>query len=920
MYNPVSTYRFQLNKDFTLNQVNELIPYLQDLGVTTIYGSPIYVATPGSSHGYDAVDPTRINPEIGTEDQLRAITDRLKQAGMGWLQDIVPNHMAYHPTNTWLMDTLEKGPMSRYATYFETSLSSSFFRGRIDAPFLPKPLDETIADDALTLAYVDDRLVFQLYDNTFPLKPGNYHTVLQAGDNQPNEAIQQLLQQLDQLRRQDEPEAYAVAWDEFRQQLAALMKNEATASYVQSAIDRVNHSPDLLTEIATQQHYQFRTEPDTRREMNYRRFFTVNGLICLNMREQAVFEAYHAYTKKLIDDGVFKGLRVDHVDGLYDPGQYLDRLRALTGPDTWLVVEKILQADEDMPTDWPIEGASGYEFMGMVNNLLTDARSESAFRHFYHELVGNQTPVDEQVYDRKAYFLSQFMGGELENLYQYFRGQNLADESKLAHLNEALVKQTIGEILVHCPVYRYYGNQMPLDAKEAGALRAILAETTSKRPELTDAAALLDDVLLNRPHTGDTNYNHRALKFYQRLMQFSSPLMAKGVEDTLLYTYNAFIGHNEVGDGPERHGMLPADFHRAMEHRQEHWPLALNASSTHDTKRGEDVRARLNVLTDIADEWLAEVRQWLDILLTESDSSEATLASIPDGNDAYFMLQNMIGAYPMPHVQTLDEDTPREHDDDFENRFGLYVEKALQEAKRHTSGWQVEDAYHEGIRQFIRRLFDKQGGFWARFEPFHRRVADYGVVNSLVQTVLKCTCPGVPDIYQGAEGWELSLVDPDNRRTVDFGKRQEFLEALMSQDVVDWGDLWQNRFDSRIKLALVRALLVLRRENPELFAEGKYVPLTAEGAYSAHVLAFARQSGDDWCVVAVPLHPIQLAQQQQAADTLAIDWQDTRITVPANTSENWTNRLTGMSGSDVSLKTLFEALPVAVLTNFGPRA
>ncbi len=923
MYNPVSTYRFQLNKDFTLSDVERLLPYLQQLGITTIYGSPIYVSTPGSSHGYDAVDPTRINPEIGTEEQLRALSQRLREADMGWFQDIVPNHMAYHPSNEWLMDILEKGPLSHQADYFETSLSSPFFRGRIEAPFLPEDLEHTIANGELTLDYADGRLVFHVQGNTLPLKPNSYAPVLRAGEGEPNQALQQLLDQLEQLRHVDEPEAYVTAWEEFKTQLTALMKNEATAQHIQSAIAQINQSPETLHTLAEEQFYRFRTEPKTRQEMNYRRFFTVNGLICLNMREPEVFDAYHAFTKKLVDEGVFQGLRVDHVDGLYDPKQYLERLRNLTGPDTWLIVEKILQADEDLPTDWPINGASGYEFLAHLNNLLTNPDSEPSFRAFYEQLVGNRASIHNQIRDRKAYFLAQYMGGELDNLYQYFRNLKLADEAELADLTEAELKHTIGAVLVHCPVYRYYGNQLPLSEAEADALRVILAEATENRPELTRPARLLETVLLTRPQTADDDYNDRALRFYQRLMQFSSPLMAKGVEDTLLYTYNAFIGHNEVGDGPERHGMRPDDFHRVMQHRQQHWPLAMNTTTTHDTKRGEDVRARLNVLTDLADEWLTEAQEWLNILAEENSGvdspSKEKYVGTPDANDAYFMLQNMVGAYPMPGVDSpgavgVPMDSPGEANDDFENRFRLYMEKALQEAKRHTTGWQVEETYHEGIRRFISRLFDKQHPFWARFAPFHQRVADFGVVNSLVQTVLKCTCPGVPDVYQGAEGWDLSLVDPDNRRPVDFEKRETFLNALTAQEHTNWPDLWQNRFDSRVKLALVRSLLHLRREQPALFAEGDYLPLSVVGTHQNHVLAFARQHETNWCVVVVPLHPAQLVQSE-TTDVLTIDWQDTRVVLPENAPAQLTHVFTdaGYEGKELLVQQVFGQLPVGVL-------
>lgn len=904
MYNPVSTYRFQLNSEFTLDHLTALVPYLRQLGITTIYGSPIFVSTPGSSHGYDAVDPTKINPEIGTEAQLTALTHQLHETGMGWLQDIVPNHAAYHPTNGWLMDMLETGPRSRFADFFENSLSSSFFRDRIEAPFLPAPLEQAIADGAIQLTYDHDRLVLQVQGNTLPLKPESYVTVLQSEPNaaQPNQAIQELLTQLDQLHHVDDPNALAEGWGEFRLQLGSLMKNESTGAFIRSAIARINGSPEQITALATSQHYQFRTEPDTRREMNYRRFFTVNGLICLNIHEQAVFDAYHAFTKKLVDAGVFQGLRIDHVDGLYDPTIYLERLRKLTGPETYLVVEKILQADEELPLNWPIEGASGYEFLAMLSNVMTDARSEPAFRDFYARLVGNSASVHQQVRDRKAYFLMKYMGGELDNLYHYFLAQNLADEAELKELRQGQLKQTMAELLVRCPVYRYYGNALPLPERDANALRSMLAEATSSRPELTDAATLILDVLLTRPQTADADYNARALRFYQRLMQFTSPLMAKGVEDTLLYTYNAFIGHNEVGDAPERHGMAPDEFHARMQDRQQHWPLAMNTTSTHDTKRGEDVRARLNVLPDLADEWISEAQQWLAILAEQNPGADSPYAGVPDANDAYFMLQNMIGAYPMPG----------EPADDFENRFGLYMEKALQEAKRHTTDWVVDETYHEGIRRFISRMFDRSGPFWARFEPFHQRVADFGVTNSLVQTVLKCTCPGVPDVYRGAEGWELSLVDPDNRRPVDFSRHERNLEAL-AKESVDWADLWQHRFDGRVKLALLRSLLHLRRDNRALFADGEYVPLVVEGLYKQHILAFMRRNGADCCVVVVPLYAAQLATQQHKTDLLTLDWQDTRIALPADAPTNWTSPLTGEPVADLSIQSLLKTLPVAVL-------
>lgn len=881
MYNPVSTYRIQFNKEFTFTHLDALIPYLQKLGIQTIYASPIFAAVPESVHGYDGVNPNRINPEIGTEEQLRTISQRLQQAGMGWVQDIVPNHMAYHINNEWLTDMLEKGNLSRYASFFDTSLASSFFHGRIVAPVLPEPLDEALAKGDLTLVFEEGRFMIKTGENLFPVKAGSYATVLQATTDVLNDAIRQLLDQLDQVHRLDEPEAYALAWDEFRNQLLALTKNAVISEYVQNCIKAVNTDLTRLQQLASEQHYRFCDEPETRQAINYRRFFAVNSLICLNINDETVFQHVHSLTKSLVNDGVFQGLRVDHIDGLFDPERYVDRLRKLVGDDTYIVVEKILQADEDLPASWPVEGTTGYDFLAMVNNLLTDGRSEQLFRDFYTKLIDSDTSLPDRIRGRKAYFLAQFMGGEQANLHQYFLDLNLAEDDQLTELSVGELKVAIGELLVECPVYRYYGNQFPLPDNEAKIIRKLLETIRKANPNLATAVDVLEDALIRKPPVADEAYNSRALRFYQRLMQFSGPLMAKGVEDTLLYTYNCFIGHNEVGDSPERFGLSVDAFHKVMQTRQQHWPLAQNTTATHDTKRGEDARARLNVLTDLADEWLTEVQHWqqLNGTLKRNDT--------PDPNDEYFIYQNLIGTYPMSGESKQDED-------DFDPRFQQYLEKALQEAKRHTTGWTVDDSYHKDVQVFTAQLLDKKGPFWKRFQTFHRAVADFGVVNSLVQVLLKFTCPGVPDVYQGGEGWDFSLVDPDNRRPVDFAKRTEWLA-----NEANWADLWQHRFDGRIKGWLTQVLLRERQQNQALFAEGQYIPLTVEGEFRDYVMAFARQHDSMCYVVIVPLHTAQLCRQQNK-NVLALDWQDTRVVLPASAPTSWTSLLLGTSGDNTS--------------------
>ncbi|GAB2585378.1 malto-oligosyltrehalose synthase [Spirosoma areae] len=902
MYNPVSTYRIQFHKDFTFDHLDALVPYLQTLGVATIYASPIFRATPESSHGYDGVDPTRINPEIGTIDQLQTISKRLKQAGMGWVQDIVPNHMAYHIDNEWLTDVLEKGHLSRHAHFFETSLASSFFSGRILAPFLPEPMDETPAQGNLALAYERDRFVLQVSGNTLPMKPGSYASILQASVDEPVDSVQQLLAQLDQLRHLDEPETYAIEWAEFRQQLTALAETPKIGTYVQACVDILNADPVRLHKLAGEQHYRLCTEPETRQVMNYRRFFTVNGLICLNMRDEAVFQAVHSLPKKLVDESIFQGLRVDHIDGLFDPATYLEWLRELAGANVYIVVEKILQADEALPENWPVQGTSGYEFLAMVNNLLTNRYSEAQFREFYHALVGTDMPLPDRIRDRKAYFLAQYMGGELDNLYHYFFSLNLADEIGLDTLAAGELKLAIGELLVACPVYRYYSNQFPMPDNEARVMRKLLKTIREKNPDLATAVGVLEGALLLKPPVADAEYNSRAVRFYQRLMQFSGPLMAKGVEDTLLYTYNCFIGHNEVGDSPERFGLAVDGFHQAMQDRQRQWPLAQNTTATHDTKRGEDVRARLNVLTDLPHEWVAELKHWQQLTKPFKENNA------PDANDEYLIYQNLLGAYPMPG----------QDEDDFPNRFRQYLEKALQEAKRHTTGWVVEGDYHAGVRWFTDNLLNQQSPFWARFRAFHHEIADFGVTNSLGQVMLKFTCPGVPDVYQGGEGWDLSFVDPDNRRPVDFAKRQLWLTDLTARQQLGenlWLDLWQHRFDGRVKFWLTHALLHERQKNALLFAEGAYVPVSVEGAYRDFILAFSRQHNTVWYVVIVPLHMAQLCREQTKA-VLDLDWSDTRVSLPANAPTAWTDCLSGVAGNGdkkVFVQSVLRQLPVALL-------
>ncbi|HEX2606820.1 MAG TPA: malto-oligosyltrehalose synthase, partial [Flavisolibacter sp.] len=608
---------------------------------------------------------------------------------------------------------------------------------------------------------------------------------------------------------------------------------------------------------------------------------------------------HHRLISELVAEGLISGLRIDHIDGLYDPTQYLERLREMAGPDTYTVVEKILEPGEQLPRHWPIEGTTGYEFLALVNNLLTYKNSEEAFTQYYSGLVTDHRSVPQQVRDKKAHILYRHMGGELDNLYRLLMDSGLVQQEDYAQMRTEDIKTAIAAFLIHCPVYRFYGRQLPLEVDETKAVQLVFEQARATRPDLSPAFALLEKIWLQKPLEGDADYTAKALHFYQRCMQFTGPLMAKGVEDTLMYTFHRFIGHNEVGDAPEAFGMSVKEFHKAMKQRQKLWPLSLNATATHDTKRGEDVRARLNVLTDRPAEWLAEVEAWSKM------NAPLRKNGAPDANDEYFIYQTLVGSLPF-------EGTP---EDNYTERLQEYLQKALREAKSH-SGWdQPNEDYEQAAKDFARALLDPAQPFRKRLLAFQRKIADFAIVNSLVQVLLKFTCPGIPDVYQGCELWDLSLVDPDNRRPVDYIQREQLLHAFEGRPQPELlAELWQTRTDARLKLWLTRQLYQLRKAFPEAFTRGRYIPLKIEGRYQNHVIAFAREYKRQWFLVAAPLH---LGSRKQASgDLLTWDWEDTAVVLPDQLLPEWEHLLTGQSDKHegrIPVQHLFSTLPLAVL-------
>lgn len=886
MFNPKGTYRIQFHKDFNFSHFESIIPYLEKLGVSTIYASPIFKSTPGSMHGYDGTDPLQINPEIGTLNQLRTISKTLRAKRISWLQDIVPNHMAFHADNAWLIDVLEKGPRSIYKDYFDTGFSSDLYQGAIMAPFLGDDLVNVIENGQLEIVY-QDGFKLKYAEHSWPLQPSSYRHIIEAAKLK-GANWQQLVTNIAETEKLTDAPAYSIAIDNIKQQLADILKDVPAQKSVTSTLKKLSKDKALLTQITGEQCYRpcHWQESDVR--MNYRRFFTVNGLICLNIQNQQVFDHFHQFINSLVKEDIFQGLRIDHIDGLYNPTQYLERLRKLCGPEVYIVAEKILEHGEKLPTSWPIEGSSGYDFLAVVNNLLTNSEAENQFTTFYRGLTHNYTPTQEQIEEKKRHILTHHMAGELDNLLNLLLKSGLVNDLKIANTE---LKQCIAELLIKCPVYRYYGNSLPLKDDEKAAIKNLFKQIAQQKPELGKAADALCELFVKK-----TANPEKAAEFYQRCMQFSGPIMAKGVEDTLMYTDARFVGHNEVGDSTAAFGMAADDFHRLMQDRQKHWPLALNGTSTHDTKRGEDVRARLNALTAMPDDWFKTVRA------LQKENKNVRQKHVLDASDDYFIYQTLLGVYPMPGQSA----------NDLPQRLAEYLQKALREGKLHSDWAKPNEQYEQAATQLALSVINQKGKAWPVFEKLLNQVADYGIINSLAQVLLKFTCPGIPDVYQGCELWDLSLVDPDNRRPVDYQIREQFSQQLEGSSIKQ---LWNDRYNGQIKLWLTQKLFAVRQEQALLFAEGEYIPLKVEGAHKNHLIAYARKHRHTFYITAIPLNLGALAKQQKKT-ALKIDWADTHLQLPAGAPEDFENLLTGEKSNGkggIKISQLFNQFPLALL-------
>lgn len=886
MRTPNSTYRIQLNKDFGFRQALELAPRLDELGITHLYLSPIFQARKGSMHGYDVTDPSRLNDELGTPEDFEALVAELRRRNMGILLDIVPNHMAASPENPWWMDVLENGSASPYGAFFDVEWGEEIPTEKIYLPILGEPYGDALEERKLRLFIEEAGLRVRYYDTPFPLDPSTYldvvkhrlnellgrlhdsealtvelGTFLESAERLPGRSVADW--ETLEMRRRESPRLKQKLWelyqsfDEFRKHLDINIEKF-------NGREGDPASFDLLDGLLRKQPYELAYWRVAREKINYRRFFDITDLIGLRAQDPQVFEATHAFALRLLQEGKVSAFRIDHVDGLYDPAGYLARLQQrateAAGESVYIVVEKILNESEKLPDGWSVAGTTGYDFLGAANNLFVDPAGLERLQTFYDDLMGAPSSFYDVANEQKRKMMRDLFVGEMNALAYHL--QAVAEQDRHGRdLSPQEIRRTLVEITISMSVYRTYVRDAQVGAHDAECLGQAIADARRRNPQIS--AACFDFVARAMDLELADDLKQDALRFIMRWQQLTGPIMAKGVEDTTLYVFNRLISMNDVGGCPEP--MSIEKFHAFNSDRNAHWPGAMSATSTHDTKRSGDVRARINVLSEMADAWTKNVRRWMR--WNRRLKREVAGALAPDANDEYLLYQTLMGTWPIEW-----------------DRLERYIVKAVREAKTHSSWFRPDEDYEAAMLAFAKAILEPGSAFYSQFEALHSRVAFYGAVNSLAQTLLKIAAPGVPDFYQDSTLWSFRLVDPDNRAAPDP-------ERAASPDAFS-PDLLENWADGRIKAWVIRAALCFRKDNPDLFASGEYLPLQAAGIAADHSLSFARRRGDVYAMALVP----RFSNQFSALEKFPIGrriWRDSYIEMPAEAPVSWRNVITG---------------------------
>jgi (1->4)-alpha-D-glucan 1-alpha-D-glucosylmutase len=903
---PTATYRLQLNRGFTFAHATEMVPYLAELGISHCYLSPILTARPGSTHGYDIVDHGSLNPEIGDAASFDRFVQTLRRHGMGAILDVVPNHMGIGgDDNGWWLDVLENGRASPYSAFFDIDWQPDWaaLRGKVLLPILGDHYGVVLAKGELRLELDEERgeLSVRYFGHRMPIDPATYPQVLGHGidaleqrlGRDPPAALElaSLVTAFRHLPLRDDirPEACDERLRDagiLKRRLAGLcVESRGIAAFVRHNVELFNGvagdagSFDLLHDLLETQGYRLAYWQVAAHEINYRRFFDINDLAGLRMEDPQVLAATHSLILRLVAEGKADGLRIDHPDGF---------------PPLYLVVEKILAAYEHLPEEWPVHGTTGYEFAATVNGLLVYPDAERAIDRIYARFTGHRLDFEDLLYERKKLTINVQLSSEMTVLANLLYALAQRDRHTRDFTRHGL-RDALTEVVACFPVYRTYVTADRFTDEDRRYITWAVAQAKhrSRAADVTTIDFLRDVLLREGLDARDDAYRRHAAHFAMKLQQYTAPVMAKALEDTVLYVYNRLVSLNEVGCDPRRFGTSTAAFHHANQERARHWPHGMIATTTHDTKRGEDVRARIAVLSEIVPEWRGHLAIWSRLNRSKKRLVDGQRA--PARNDEYLLYQTLIGTWP---VEDLDDAGLAA----FRERITAYMLKAVREAKTQTSWINPDAGYETAVCDFITKLLGRveHNAFLADFLPFQRRIAHFGLLGGLAQHLLKLTSPGVPDMYQGSELWELHLVDPDNRQPVDFGHRSELLRDLgaLTERDVDLAQrvrgLVENLADGRAKLYLTWRVLTWRRSHSELFAAGEYLPLTVEGSQADHICAFARRHGRDIALVAVPRGFARLAgdfDRLLRGDTV---WSDTWVAAPPDEgAETYTNLLTG---------------------------
>src|SRR5579883_2662778 len=872
-----STYRLQLHSGFSFDDASATLDYLHDLGISHVYCSPYLQAAPGSTHGYDVVDYHHVNRELGGEAARQRFYEKLAELGMGQVLDIVPNHMAIGRDNAWWWDTLENGALSRYAPYFDIDWNppEERLRNKILLPLLGDHYGRVLASGELTLARDGGAFLVRYYERRFPVAPESIAPLLARAAVESHSAelgfLADSLERPPLIAESDWSSLFARDRNKvvIRGLLSGLLQRDSSAAAaVDALIAETNADPDALDAVLSRQNYRLSRWRTAERELVYRRFFDINTLVGVRMEDEHVFEDAHLLILEWLRRGELDGIRVDHPDGLRDPAQYFRRLRRAAPESTWIVAEKILQPGEQLPASWNIAGTTGYDFLNLAGGLFIDPRGEAPLNELYRDFTGEPVDFAAVAHDKKVQVLREILGSDLNRLTGIFL-QICEDHREERDYTRHEIHEAIREVIAAFPVYRTYVRAAAGEISDSDQtyIAQSIAAAKRARPDLEERLFdFLADVLCLHLD-GDLES-----EFVMRFQQVTAAAMAKGVEDTAFYSYLRLVSLNEVGGDPGRFGTSIDAFHNACIATQQNNPRTMLASSTHDTKRSEDARARIGVLSEMPAEWSEAVRKW------SGANAKYRTGELPDRKTEYLLYQTLVGSWPIS-----------------KERLWGYMRKAAREAKERTSWIAPNAPYEEALEKFTNSILDDPE-FISEVERFLNPLMEHARTTSLALALLKLTAPGIPDIYQGTELWDLSLVDPDNRRPVDFSLRRKLFSEL---DSLCPGQIMARAAEGLPKLWTIRQALRTRNSRPRSFgAEGNYQPLWASGPKASHVIAFQR--GSD-VITIVPRLVASL-------DT----WDGTVIEIPEG---RWRNPFTDcvIESGKIEIESLLAKFPVALL-------